>query len=129
MGINSLFVINHKSSLVSENKPRFASCSFVNHDFAEDCTEHTTVPVCNSGRLDVHVARLHRFLTLHVKPRLEESVVESRHEATDVAWQVDLLLAGLVVDIDNQLVQVVHVILVSRSGISSFVSIFKTEFS
>lgn len=91
--------------------------SLVDHDFAQDGPEQSTVSVGNPRCLDVDVSSLHGTGAGDVKPRLEQGFVESRQISTRVVGAVDLLFASAVVHVDGQSVKVVHVVLLSAARI------------
>ena len=121
--IETIGVINRTNELVLLR---------VNDNFAYDGREETSPPGGDSRRFDVNITARHLLSAAHVKLRLKHSVVESRDGATQASRLLVLrqvmvlglgvelvqllgvhaavLLATTVVDVDDELVQVVHVI-------------------
>ena len=97
-----------------QHSERFSS--LVDHDFTQHGAEESTEPVGDALRLHGDVSGWQRATALDVKAALQQGVVES----TDVATQRRRLarcgqLAGRVVDVDRQLVEVVHEIAVAHT--------------
>ena len=97
-----------------QHSERFSS--LVDHDFTQHGAEESTEPVGDALRLHGDVSGWQRATALDVKAALQQGVVES----TDVATQRRRLarcgqLAGRVVDVDCQLVEVVHEIAVAHT--------------
>lgn len=89
-------------------------CSFVDHNLAQHGAEKLAVSVGHAPSLDIDVPRFDRLITRYVQSRFEKGVVHSGYRSAHVGRLIELALASLAISVDNQLVQIVHVITVRR---------------
>lgn len=75
------------------------------------------MPVRDAPGFDIDVSSADRFMARNVETRLEQCVIHSRDGATYVCRLIELAFSTLVVRVNDQLVEIVHVVAIRRSVI------------
>jgi len=104
-------VVNSQEQAAADGADIADAVSLVDHDLTEHSAEQSAMPVGDAPRLDVHVSGHQRLPALNVQSRFEQRVVDATDEAAHRRL-VERCFASGVIGVDDQLVEVVHVITV-----------------